>query len=596
MVRYEDAHDGSGEQMTSDDTQPPDVQPDPAPSPTPDPASEPPASTPPSPAPDAPETPAEADPAAPSTQARDDGTIVLAGDGIDPTGATVSTTAAQALLSAAPDGSTIIVPGGAVIALDATLLLDRRLALRGSGELRWTAGIANAPAIRITAPGSTVREVRLTNPNHLGSATGARNIGIDIRTSDVIVDGVRIVGFQNGVVNEPTGEFEGVIVTNCHIVDIVGVGGGRGSTSRAGEDRGDGITIWGARALVSSNVVNALAGTDARIGIHAEGLSDYEVDPGLYPDAMFSINDNVVSGPFRRGIASEAVSHATVSGNTVTGSTWWGIAAIDTRSTGISNNTVRWTRAAEDDQGSVWGPSRGPIMVYRSAEATVVDGNMLEIRGVASAAIRLQDATMPSGDTTTPVGSTDTVITDNVIRLAGGTCPSGVVLQRAIRPLVVGNRLSVTTPSGTTGGVVSYLSSDMVVADNSLLGAGEASGYGVQHQGAGAVQVTGNRVEGFRIGLAVTNSTGGVTIVGNTVLACATGIDTYGSTGRSMVAANRLSVSGTAHINAQPATSYVTTRHMGTARPAGGGSGDLLVGNGLLWVNDQGTWRSVKVT
>jgi parallel beta-helix repeat protein len=525
----------------------------------------------------------------------DDGTIVLAGPGIDPTGATVSTAAVQALLAAAPDGSTVIVPGGAVLQLDATLQLDQRLALQGSGELRWTAGIANAPALRVMAPGSTVREVRLTNPDHLGSATGARNVAIDIRTSDVTIDGVRIVGFQNGVVNEPTGEFEGVIVTNCHIVDIVGAGGGRGSASRAGEDRGDGITIWGARALVSGNVVNALAGTDARIGIHAEGLSDYEVDPGQYPDAMFSINDNVVSGPFRRGIALEAVSHATVSGNTVTGSTWWGIAAIDTRSTGISNNTVRWTRAAEDDQGSAWGPSRGPIMVYRSAEATVLDGNVIEIRGVASAAIRLQDAAMPSGDTTTSVGSTDTVITDNVIRLAGGTCPNGVVLQRAVRPLVIGNRFSVTTPSGAAGGIVSYLSADLVIADNSLLGAGEASGYGIQHQGAGTVQVTGNRIEGFRIGMGITNASAGVTIVGNTVVACATGIDTYGSSGRSVIAANRLSVSGTPHINAQPATSYLTTRHMGTARPVGGGSGDLLVGDKLLWVNDRGTWRSLPL-
>jgi parallel beta-helix repeat protein len=579
--------------MTSDDDEPVEPQPDPSATPEPEPTPEPDPSAPdPGAAP-----PADEVPVAPTTRAAaDDGTIVLAGDGIDPTGATLSTAAVQALLSAAPVGSTIVVPGGAVLALDATLLLDRRLALRGSGELRWTAGIVNASALRITAPGSTVREVRLTNPNHLGSPTGARNIGIEIRTSDVVVDGVRVVGFQNGVVNEPTGEFEGVIVTNCHIVDVVGVGGGRGSSSKYGEDRGDGITIWGARALVSGNVVNALAGTDARIGIHAEGLADYEVNPGLYPDAMFSIDDNVVSGPFRRGIALEAVSHATVSGNTVTGNTWWGIAAIDTRSAAISNNTVRWTRAPEDDQGSAWGPSRGPILVYRGADATVVEGNVIEIRGVATAAIRLQDAVPPTGDTTTPVGSTDTVIADNVIRLAGGTCPSGVVLQRAIRPIVIGNRLSITTPSGATGGVISYLSIDLVIADNSLRGAGEASGYGVQHQGAGTVQVTGNRVEGFRIGLAVTNASAGVTIVGNTILACATGIDTYGSTGRSMVAANRLSVSGTAHINAQPATSYVTTRHMGSARPAGGGSGDLLVGNGLLWVNDQGTWRSVKVT
>ncbi|WP_285038774.1 right-handed parallel beta-helix repeat-containing protein [Plantibacter sp. lyk4-40-MEA-4] len=490
----------------------------------------------------------------------------------------------------------MVVPSGAVLAFDATLLIDRRITLRGTGELRWTAGIEQAPALRVTAEGVAVREVVLSNPDHLGSASGKRNIGVDIAASEVTVDGVRIVGFQNGVINEPSGEFEGTIVTNCRIVDVVGAGGGRGSTSRHGEDRGDGITIWGARAVVADNVVSALSGTDARIGIHAESLATYANDPGEYLDSMFAITGNVVTGPFRRGIVLEAAMHGTVSGNTISDNTWWGIAAIDTRSVTISDNTIRWTRAEEDDQGKAWGPSRGPIVVYRSASSTVVDGNVIEIRGVASAAIRLQDAVMPEDESETFVGSVDTVVSANIVQIAGGSCPSGLVLQRALRPVVVGNRFTVSAPWDARGGIVSYLSANLLIADNSLLGPGEESGYGVRHEGEGTVHVTGNRVEGFRVALAVTNSSAGVTIAGNTVQACATGIDTFGSSGPSVIASNRLQVSGTRHINAQPATSYVTTRHMGTARPAGGVSGDLLVGNGLLWVNDQGTWRSVKVT
>lgn len=525
-----------------------------------------------------------------------DGTIVLEGPGIDPTGAAVSTAAVQAVFASAPAGSTLVVPGAAVIALDATLVIDRRLALRGSGELRWTAGIVSAPALRITASQSTIREVQLTNPNHLGSGTGARNIGIDIRANDVLVDGVRIVGFQNGVVNEASGEFEGTIVTNCHVVDVVGAGGGSGSPSSLGEDRGDGITIWGARAIVAGNVVAALDGTDARIGIHAEALPDFEVRAGSYPDSMFSVDGNIVSGPFRRGIAFEGVSHATASGNTVSGSTWWGIAAIDTRQTSISGNTVRWTRTADDTQGSAWAPTRGPIMLYRDTQATVVAGNVIEILGEASSAIRLEDATMPTGDTSIRHGTIDAVVSDNVVRINGGTCPSGVVLLQAVRPLVIGNRITVTAGDGRVGGVVSYLCTDAVIADNSVSGVDQANGAGIRHEGAGGVHVSGNRVAAFKVGISVVNTTAGMTVVGNTVADCATGLDTYGSSGRSRVEANRFAVSGTVHVNAQPATSFLTTRHMGTARPAGGGSGDILVGNGVLWVNDQGTWRSVKVT
>jgi hypothetical protein len=39
----------------------------------------------------------------------------------------------------------------------------------------------------------------------------------------------------------------------------------------------------------------------------------------------------------------------------------------------------------------------------------------------------------------------------------------------------------------------------------------------------------------------------------------------------------------------------VRTGHVGSARPAGGSSGDIKVGSGKLWVNDRGTWKSVKI-
>ncbi|HXH36095.1 MAG TPA: right-handed parallel beta-helix repeat-containing protein [Plantibacter sp.] len=569
---------------------------------TPEPTAEP--SPEPSPQPEPPVTEPDLDPGAveptPSspdaapTHGATPGERVLEGVGIDPSGATVSTVAASRWFAALPAGTTVVVRGGDVIALDATLRIDRRIDIRGGGELRFVGGIAGAPALKLITDGTTVSGVRITYTGGAASTSGERNVGIDIHASDVVIDGVTIDGFQNGIIIRPSGEYGGVVVTNCHVLGVTGAGGGTGSDSSAGEDRGDGVTIWGARATIVGNIIAAAPGADARIGIHAEGLPDYASDPGPWADAMITISGNVVTGPFRRGVALEGVSHAVVSANTVSDATWWGIGVFDTRSVAIIGNTVRWTRTAAETPGSAWKPSRCPIMVYRDAQAITVEANLIEIRGDAAAAIMLFSA--PPIGSTAQVGATDAVISDNVVRLAAGTCPIGIAMDRAIRPIVSGNRLTVSLAAGVVGGVLSYLCVDAMVSGNSVSGAATTSGYGVHHQGASSIVVTGNRIDRIRVGVAVINCTEGATIVANTARGCEYGLDTYGTTGRSVVEANRWESTGTAHANAQPNTSYLSTRHMGLARPFGGASGDLLVGNGRLWVNDQGTWRSAALT
>jgi hypothetical protein len=42
-------------------------------------------------------------------------------------------------------------------------------------------------------------------------------------------------------------------------------------------------------------------------------------------------------------------------------------------------------------------------------------------------------------------------------------------------------------------------------------------------------------------------------------------------------------------------TAGIWTRHMGSTTPTGGNSGEVRVGNGKIWVNDAGTWKSVAV-
>ncbi|OAN35535.1 hypothetical protein A4X17_01780 [Plantibacter sp. H53] len=545
-------------------------------------------------------SPPEPDPApsAPTgnadTQAVPPVELVLEGPGIDPTGASVSTAAVLAWFAAVPAGSTVVVRGGDVIAVDATIRIDRRLHLRGRGELRFVGGVEAAPALKLIVSGSSVTGLRVSYAGPTASSTGERNTGISIWANDVLIDGVTVDGFQNGIAVQPSGEFEGVVISGCHVLNIVGSGGGRGSASSAGEDRGDGITVWGARSAVVGNIVSAAPGTDARVGIHAENLPDYAVDPGSWADSMVTIEGNVVTGPFRRSIAVEGMAHTVVTGNTVSDATWWGLAVIDTRSVALVANTVRWTRTADDDQGSAWGPKRCPAMIYRDAQGTVVSGNVIEIRGVAAAGIMAQAATPPGGSTTV-IGAVDALITDNVVRIGGGTCPIGIALDRTGQPVVSGNRVAVTLASGSVGGVVSYLAQDAVVSDNSITGAATSNGFGVLHQGAGSIVVMGNRIDRVRVAVAVNNCTGGATIIGNTGRECEYGLDTFGTTGPSVVQGNRWESDNTAHANAQPNTSYLSTRHMGLARPYGGQSGDILVGNGRLWVNDQGTWRSATL-
>lgn len=569
-------------------------EPVPEPEPTaldPDPESDPeaPSSPPdPDPAPSAPTGSADAQ-AAPPVE------LVLEGPGIDPTGASVSTAAVLAWFAAVPAGSTVIVRGGDVIAVDATIRIDRRVHLRGRGELRFVGGVEAAPALKLIVAGSSVTGIRVGYAGPTPSSTGERNTGISIWASDVLIGGVTVDGFQNGIAVQPSGEFEGVVISACHVLNIVGSGGGRGSTSSAGEDRGDGITVWGARSAVVGNIVSAAPGTDARVGIHAENLPDFAVDPGSWADSMVTIEGNVVTGPFRRSIAVEGMAHTVVTGNTVSDATWWGLAVIDTRSVALVANTVRWTRTTDDDQGSAWRPKRCPVMLYRDAQGTVVSGNLIEIRGVAAAGIMAQAAPPPRGSDTI-ISAVDALITDNVVRIAGGTCPIGIALDRTRQPVVSGNRVAVTLASGSVGGVVSYLTEDAVVSDNSITGAATSNGFGVLHQGAGSIVVMGNRIDRIRVAVAVSNCTGGATIIGNTARECEYGLDTFGTTGHSVVQGNRWESNNTAHANAQPNTSYLSTRHMGLARPYGGRSGDILVGNGRLWVNDQGTWRSTTLS
>lgn len=289
----------------------------------------------------------------------------LTGPGIDLTGATPSTTAVQAFLNACSNGDTVIVPTGAVINLTNAIEVTKRLRFTGTGELQWTAGIANLPAFHVTADGVTFDGIRMTNPGRLAAATGNRAYGIRFEANYGTVTGCTIDGFQAPIWVDATGEWHHHVVTNNQCLNVPGSGQ---------EDRGDGIYMAGAIFTVTGNIVSCLDGTDGRIGIGAEALQAFVGTPGYaYQDLLGTISGNVVTGPFRRSIANEGVQNVAITGNTMAGFTWWGINIVGTAHyTACVGNTIRFSTNSPSS-----GITRAGIYVYDNVSGTRIAENSI---------------------------------------------------------------------------------------------------------------------------------------------------------------------------------------------------------------------------
>ena len=430
-----------------------------------------------------------AEAAPPPSPAGNGPTLTLSGEGIDPSGRTPSTDRVQAVLDAAPPGAAVVVPSGSVLRITRTLSIRRRIVLQGVGELRFTAGIAHAPALHVLADGVVLRDLLISNPGELGATTGDKSFGVLIDAHDVLVQGLTLTSFQTGIAVSPFGEWRGTRIIGNAVLDVIGAGGGATSRSILGEDRGDGIVVWGAEAVVGGNQVRAKSGHDCRVGIHAENLGNYERQPGEHPDSMVSISGNVVTGAFRRGIAAEAMTSVSISGNAVADATWWAIAVIFGAACSVTGNTVLWTRTSSDLQGDSFNPARAALVLRGQGVGHVVSGNTVRIRGAVDHAIHLQS----QGG-----GVDHAVVAGNTCSVEqGGACGSGVRADGALRSQVQGNNLS-----GFSGaGIACSGCQDLVVVDNGVTGTG--SGTGIQLSGPGSTaQISGNRVTDVGVGLA----------------------------------------------------------------------------------------------
>lgn len=413
--------------------------------------------------------------------------VVLRGTGIDPTGVADSTAATQALLDGlgALGVRLVQVAAGDVLRLTASVTVPAAVRLVGPGELRWTAGIANAPALILDGDDSAVEGVTLTNPNELGADSGSASFGIIVRGNNCRVCANVVDGFQTGIAVDANGEWVDYQIIGNRVKDVIGAGGGIGSGSTAGEDRGDGIVSWGGRGVIANNVVNAKASTDARVGVHVEALGAFEVTTPDHASELVTITGNTVYGTFRRGIVNEGVSAVAITGNSVADSTWWGIAVLtEHQGSVVTGNTIVWTRQAGDDQGSVWSPSRAPLMIYGAVEGAVVAENSIVLDGVASALIFLQSDGVGGATDCRIAGNVVTVRTGSVddgLAVIGATAATGLTLE--------GNRLAGFDTHGL------YLAgvSDAVVIGNRL--AGTSAGYGIRGPLTNA-HVSGNRITG----------------------------------------------------------------------------------------------------
>lgn len=433
--------------------------------------------------------------------------IPLRGVGIDPTGVADSTAAVQAKLNSGI-GNAFYVVSGDVLNLTSTVTVPDGVSIRGDGELRFTAGIANAAAL-VLGGSAMLADVTVTNPNGLSSGgSGGKSEAVSIEGDDVLVQGVTIDGFESGIVVDAAGEFYGTRIIGNNVRDCLGAGT---------EDRGDGIVVWGAIATVTGNIVSCKAGSDARVGIHVEGLPTFEGTPIAHSGALAVISSNVISGQFRRGIVAESINHAVIVGNVVADATWWGINATthDDGSVLVMGNSVKWTRTTSDTQGSSYSPIRGPLRVRGTSHTRITAmSNHLEVAdGATSQAFVVVDADDSSGtsgivikdNTCVATGSgdpgigvtlianyphTDLTIEGNTFR---GVTSLGIEISYAVRPVVRNNRI-IRADAGTNFGIYGYACADETVTGNDISGGTGGTGIELLNGDHGTVDVSDNRV------------------------------------------------------------------------------------------------------
>jgi parallel beta-helix repeat protein len=461
---------------------------------------------------------------------------LLQGPGIDPTGATDSRTGVQAFLDALTPGDLVMVPNGAIIAIAGGITISKTIRFMGVGQLKFSNNASSA-AITVTADETFLDGLRIVGVTGPASAPADKQYGIAIQANRVRVIGCVVDGLQQAIAVMPFGEFHDNVISGNVVINVPGSGGGAAdATSNAGEDRGDGIVNWGAACTITGNIVTAAPGTDARIGIHTEGLANLHPQGSYaHSDGFVTITGNVVTGKFRRGIACESVYYTNISGNSVADATWWGLSLINVSGCTISNNVVSWTRTNADQQGQAWSPVRCGVMVYGTGNNNIVRGNVIGVESgsALTAGIAVQ--------TDTANAFQDNLLIDGNQILAQPHY-QGILLNGAgatIRKAKIkGNKVIGSTNACIYGWSVA----DVEITDNHLEGVyNTKTALGIQLENDNtSARIDGNSIHFTNTAIHSYGRNGMSTYNNNQIFTANLGFDLYGAAGCSL-SLNRIS-------------------------------------------------------
>ncbi|MFD1803290.1 hypothetical protein ACFSFZ_13960 [Mixta tenebrionis] len=203
-----------------------------------------------------------------------------------------------------------------------------------------------------------VRNLKSTNPlllqSNASGSEGGRQGTIDIQADFCVVEGCTMINQVNAVIASTIQRAHGSRIIGNNFLDCLGVGL---------EDRGDAVSIWGSGTVIAHNYASCKAGTDGRIAFHAEAPVSANSGRAELDAQHIIMANNLAYGPFRRHFVMEGISNGSSIGNvSIGGATWWGEAYIMCTNV-VVENTIKYTRTANDNQGSNWAPKRGAICV-----------------------------------------------------------------------------------------------------------------------------------------------------------------------------------------------------------------------------------------
>lgn len=415
--------------------------------------------------------------------------VVLAGAGIDSTGATSSHAAINALIAAAPVGSTYYLPTG-TYQLGAPILLNKA--------------------------GGT-----LTGPGVLKAASGVETFLVNVTADDVTVSGVECDGNRATMTGHPTHDGHDLIrvtgdrarIVGCYLHD--GWGGGVtllgaadceivGNKVRTVYDNG--ILVANAGADRNIVVYNDIDGTTGQNGIFITASSGSIATADYVYDNH--VAHNIVRGCADSGIESGIHSVRTIiEANTVRVDENPGVLLRDSIGVQVVNNTLVVSATANEDAISVVPQTEADSW---NSTATI-KGNHVTGSAIRSAVY---------------VGQAGVRVVDNHLEQTAATVNSdgtgatgkGVLLAAVGQCAVVGNRIS-----GYSYGVdANYAAGAGSVADLTIIGNDIdrcLEGISVYYLTLTRSEIRDNRVTRFgNRPLVVDNSTGGGSTVvrGNT--------------------------------------------------------------------------------